>query len=126
MKTTATDQKCRLLFHYAGGVLSDSLLQQQTPAAVRSVFAPKAAGITNLSLAANNLASKGLIAFSSVAAFIGSAGQGSYAAANACMDEAVSCLAQQGLTGMNAIPYIRSHPPLTALLAILRRKASDL
>ena len=71
---------------HAGGVLSDGLLANQTPAGMKAVFAPKVNGVRNLEqysrfapLAAINL-------FSSVAASLGSGGQANYAAANSVMD----------------------------------------
>ena len=67
-------------------MLHDGLLQKQTAGSVRSVFAPKVAGALRLAAATANTALSCFAAFSSVAAAIGSAGQGSYAAANAAMD----------------------------------------
>jgi len=61
-------------------VLSDGLLASQTASGVKSVFAPKLNGLNNLANATFAAALRGVAAFSSVAAFIGSAGQASYAA----------------------------------------------
>jgi hypothetical protein len=75
----------RGIFH-AAGVLDDRLFVNQTPAALRYVFAPKAVPsqmIDRLSVSVewtNNLYA------SSIAALIGGIGQANYAAANAYMN----------------------------------------
>jgi hypothetical protein len=82
-----------------GGVLSDGLLASQSSSGVKSVFAPKFNGLNNLANATFAAALRGVATFSSVAAFIGSAGQGSYAAANAAMDARLSEMQASGLPG---------------------------
>ncbi len=85
----------------AGGVLRDALIANQTAAALRAVFASKAAGAAALGA---NLAcmplSGGAMFFSSAAAFVGSAGQGSYAAANAALDALADCMQAAGCPGL--------------------------
>ena len=83
----------------SGGVLHDGMIASQTASGVRSVFAPKVSGAANLAAAVAAAAVQGFAAFSSVAAFIGSAGQASYAAANAAMNDIVSGLHASGVTG---------------------------
>lgn len=83
----------------AGGVLSDSLIVSQTARGLREVFAPKASGSMNLAAAMSGTAAEAFAAFSSVAAFIGSAGQAAYAAANAAMDDFCDQLQSYGIPG---------------------------
>ncbi|KAK9829172.1 hypothetical protein WJX72_004291 [[Myrmecia] bisecta] len=90
----AVADECRQLTHHqrfgtilhAGGVLADALLRKQTAGTLRTVLAPKVAGTVALSRATAlaPLASVGL--FSSIAALLGNAGQGNYAAANGFLD----------------------------------------
>lgn len=80
-------------------MLSDGLLASQTASGVKSVFAPKLNGLNNLANATFAAALRGVATFSSVAAFIGSAGQASYAAANAAMDARLSEMHASGLPG---------------------------
>lgn len=77
----------------AGGVLLDGLIATQTSGAIRSVFAPKVNGLENLMSSSQARSVQSVIAFSSVAVLMGSAGQGGYAAANSAM-EAILELAQ--------------------------------
>ena len=84
---------------FSGGVLHDGMIASQTASGVRSVFAPKASGAANLAAAVAAAAVQGFAAFSSVAAFIGSAGQASYAAANAAMDDIIAGLHASGVMG---------------------------
>lgn len=83
----------------AGGVLSDSLIAHQTPESIRAVFAPKVDGAKKLKRGLQGSPLVHFTAFSSVAAFIGSAGQASYAAANAAMDEIMEGMRSCGLPG---------------------------
>ena len=85
---------------WAGGVLHDALIAGQSVHSVRSVLAPKADGARNLLAACAASPLRAWNAFSSVASFIGSAGQANYAAANAVLDALASRLQGQGLPGM--------------------------
>jgi len=76
---------------HAGGLLADGLLERQGMGTLRPVFAPKVAGGRGVlaRLAAGAVAAT--VLFSSIAGLLGSAGQGSYAAANAALD-AMACM----------------------------------
>lgn len=70
-------------------ITQDGLLGSQTLGSLRAVLAPKVAGLANLSNSAGGGAAAGcraLLAFSSIAGALGSAGQGGYAAANSAVD----------------------------------------
>ena len=75
------------LFH-AAGHLDDGLLEGQTPARQAAVIAPKLAGWQKLELACRlaNCQPEFGVAFSSMAALLGSPGQTSYAMANGALD----------------------------------------
>lgn len=75
------------LFH-AAGHLDDGLLEGQTPARQAAVIAPKLAGWHRLELACRlaNCQPEFGVAFSSMAALLGSPGQTSYATANGALD----------------------------------------
>ncbi len=71
---------------HAAGVLEDGVLQGQTWERFERVMAPKVAGAWNLHTQSLELPLDFFVCFSSVAALLGSPGQGNYAAANAFMD----------------------------------------
>jgi NADPH:quinone reductase-like Zn-dependent oxidoreductase/acyl carrier protein len=86
---------------HAAGVLDDGvLLQQQWPQFDR-VLAPKLAGAWNLHLATRARDLDFFVLFSSVAAVLGSAGQGNYAAGNAFLDLLAAERRRQGLPGLS-------------------------
>ncbi|HHP7245480.1 MAG TPA: aminotransferase class I/II-fold pyridoxal phosphate-dependent enzyme [Elainellaceae cyanobacterium] len=74
---------------HAAGVLEDDMLQNQSWEAFRKVLAPKISGAWNLHTLTQNDSLDFFVCFSSIAALLGSPGQGNYAAANACMDALV-------------------------------------
>ena len=82
-----------------GGVLHDAPLGGQSAHSVRSVLAPKADGARNLLASSAAQPLQIWNAFSSVASFMGSAGQGNYAAANSTLDAMAGALQAQGLPG---------------------------
>ncbi len=71
---------------FTGGVLHDQLLQRQSPSSLRTVAAPKVAGLLNLGKLASAQPVTAFVPFSSIAALLGNAGQTNYSAANAAMD----------------------------------------
>jgi acyl transferase domain-containing protein/NADPH:quinone reductase-like Zn-dependent oxidoreductase/acyl carrier protein len=75
----------RSVFH-AAGVLEDALLDRVDESQLRAVMAPKVEGAWNLHTLTKDDAVDAFVLYSSVAGFIGSAGQASYAAANAFLD----------------------------------------
>ncbi|MEV0675276.1 type I polyketide synthase [Actinosynnema sp. NPDC050436] len=71
---------------HAAGVLDDGVVDSITPQRVDAVFRPKVQGAVNLSELTSSLELTAFVLFSSVAATLGNAGQGAYAAANAFLD----------------------------------------
>jgi NAD(P)-dependent dehydrogenase (short-subunit alcohol dehydrogenase family) len=67
-------------------VLDDGPLATLDSERLRKVMGPKAQGAWNLHLATEGLPLEAFVMFSSVATFIGNAGQGSYVAANSFLD----------------------------------------
>ncbi len=88
------------LFH-AAGVLADGLVDGMSAAAVRSVVAPKAAGLSAVTAALHGQPLATTVLFSSVAALLGSPGQANYAAANAALDAAASSLQASGVSAVS-------------------------
>ncbi len=84
---------------HAAGVLDDGILRHQTGERFRPVLAPKVDGTWNLHRASQGLTLDFFVAFSSLAALVGAAGQGSYAAANAFMDALMLHRRAHGLAG---------------------------
>jgi acyl carrier protein len=73
------------VFH-AAGVLDDGVLGNQTWSRMAGVLRPKLAGAWNLHTLTRAMPLDYFVLFSSAAAVLGSPGQASYAAANACLD----------------------------------------
>ena len=88
---------------HTAGVLSDGLIGRQGTKSLRDVFAPKlgGAGAVPARLAASPLAA--VVLYSSVAGLLGSAGQGSYAAANSALDAAACMHSIQARSCLNVV-----------------------
>lgn len=71
---------------HAAGALDDGILTQLSLERFRPVLAPKVRGSWNLHVLTQDAPLDFMIFFSSIAALLGSPGQGNYAAANAFMD----------------------------------------
>ncbi len=69
-------------------------MASQTAAGLREVYAPKAMGLQNLAAAFGG-SGAAVVAYSSIAGVLGSAGQANYAAANAHMDAWADAATQQ-------------------------------
>ena len=86
----------RGVLHLAG-VLDDGVLRRQTPDRFAAVMAPKATGASLLHELTAGLDLRLFVLFSSSSSLLGSAGQGSYAAANAFLDGLASLRRAAGL-----------------------------
>ncbi len=78
-------------------VLADEIVLNLSESAANTVFAPKVAGAWRLHQATAHLNVDWWVVFSSIASFLGSAGQGSYAAANSWLDGLVAHRRSLGL-----------------------------
>ncbi|MGF1512617.1 MAG: aminotransferase class I/II-fold pyridoxal phosphate-dependent enzyme [Elainellaceae cyanobacterium] len=88
------------VFHLAG-TLDDGLLANQSWQRMETVMAPKVAGAWNLHQLTQPLDLDYFVCFSSMAAVVGSPGQGSYAAANAFLDAIAHHRAGLGFPGLS-------------------------
>jgi 8-amino-7-oxononanoate synthase len=86
---------------HAAGLLDDGVLAGQTWERFDRVMAPKVAGAWNLHRHSLGLPLDFFVCFSSVAALLGSPGQGNYAAANAFMDGLAHYRRSLGLPGLS-------------------------
>jgi myxalamid-type polyketide synthase MxaB len=86
---------------HAAGVLDDGMLLGQSWERFSRVMAPKVAGTWNLHSLTRDLPLDFFVCFSSVASFLGSPGQGNYAAANAFMDALSHHRQALGLPGVS-------------------------
>jgi 8-amino-7-oxononanoate synthase/malonyl CoA-acyl carrier protein transacylase len=86
---------------HAAGILDDGVLLKQTWERFKNVMTPKIQGAWNLHLATQNLPLDFFVCFSSIAALLGSPGQGNYAAANTFMDALVRDRRAKGLPGLS-------------------------
>lgn len=86
---------------HLAGVLEDRSLEQMDAADFAPVLHAKAAAAWNLHRAFQDVPLDRFILFSSAASLLGAAGQGNYAAANACLDALAHFRAAQGLPALS-------------------------
>ena len=100
-----TSKKALTGLIHASGVLADSTLQNQSAQSVRSVMTAK---VTSLEAIHQNISLQpchSSVLFSSVASFLGSAGQANYSAANGALDGLAAHWASQGQAGVSSIQW---------------------
>ena len=86
---------------HTAGVIDDGLLDGQDAGWLAAALAAKSAGAAHLDELTRGLALEQFVLFSSVAATLGSSGQGNYAAANAFLDGLAEHRAGIGLAGIS-------------------------
>ncbi|MGW5868672.1 type I polyketide synthase [Streptomyces sp. NPDC055239] len=86
---------------HAAGIVDDGVLESLTSARIDRVFAPKIDGLQHLDELTRDADLSAFVVFSSAAGIIGSAGQASYAAANAALDAFMRRRHSLGLPGVS-------------------------
>jgi acyl transferase domain-containing protein/acyl carrier protein len=86
---------------HAAGVLDDGILLQQDADRFERVMTPKVRGAWNLHSLSEGMELDFFVLFSSIAALLGSPGQGNYAAANAYLDALAAYRRARGLPGLS-------------------------
>lgn len=86
---------------HAAGVLDDGLVTNQTPERCAAVAAPKVLGLAHLDRCTRDLHPRFFVAYSSVAATLGSPGQTAYGAANGWLDGYMQQRRLEGLPGLS-------------------------
>ncbi|MFF4756916.1 type I polyketide synthase, partial [Streptomyces sp. NPDC002514] len=86
---------------HMAGVLDDGVISALTPERLAGVFGPKADAVRHLDELTRGMDLDAFVVFSSAAALMGSAGQGSYAAANAFLDGVMAGRRAAGLPGVS-------------------------
>ncbi|MFE6774575.1 type I polyketide synthase [Streptomyces sp. NPDC057702] len=84
---------------HAAGVVDDGVLESLAPQRIDHVFGPKVDGLLHLDELTQDADLSAFVVFSSAAGVLGSAGQASYAAANATLDALVQRRHARGLPG---------------------------
>lgn len=103
----------RGIFHCAG-VLDDGLLMNYDASRLERIMAPKTIGAWNIHLLTKSLDLDLFVLFSSVASAVGTAGQGGYASANACLDALAARRQASGLPGISINWGPWAHTGMTA------------
>jgi NADPH:quinone reductase-like Zn-dependent oxidoreductase/acyl carrier protein len=96
LKAIPADLPLRGVVH-AAGVLDDGMLSEQSAERLARVLAPKVGGACHLDALTREADLDFFVLFSSAAGTLGSAGQGGYAAANACLDALAARRRAEGL-----------------------------
>ncbi|WP_063131804.1 type I polyketide synthase, partial [Nocardia fusca] len=86
---------------HAAGVLADATLDTLTPEQIDTVLAPKVDAALHLHELTAELELSAFVLFSSIAAVLGSPGQGNYAAANSVLDALAQRRAHAGLAAVS-------------------------
>ncbi|CAI2536326.1 Beta-ketoacyl-acyl-carrier-protein synthase I [Serratia ficaria] len=86
---------------HAAGVLNDGILHEQSDVQLNQVFDAKVQGAIHLDRMTREHDLDFFVLFSSIAGTLGSAGQGIYAAANACLDAIAANRRTLGLAGQS-------------------------
>ncbi|MGA6208848.1 SDR family NAD(P)-dependent oxidoreductase [Nocardia testacea] len=86
---------------HAAGVLADATLDTLTPEQIDTVLAPKVDAALHLHELTAHLDLSAFVLFSSIAAVLGSPGQGNYAAANSVLDALAQRRARAGLAAVS-------------------------
>ncbi|MEM9923109.1 MAG: type I polyketide synthase [Cyanobacteria bacterium P01_D01_bin.50] len=86
---------------HTAGVLRDAVLEHQNWELFTQVMAPKIKGAWNLHSLSQELPIEFFVVFSSATSFLGSPGQGNYAAANAFLDALAYYRQSQGMPGLS-------------------------
>lgn len=97
-RSTGSSPQLATILH-AGGMLQDALFLQQPAAGIRAVCAPKLPFAARAVSEGQHQALRAINMFSSVAAYVGSAGQANYAAANSALNCWAEVLQLGGLPG---------------------------
>ena len=90
---------------HASGVLADATLQNQSAQSVRSVMTAKVSSLQAIASSTALQPCKSSVLFSSVASFLGSAGQANYSAANGALDGLAAQWGAQGRAGVSSIQW---------------------
>jgi len=100
LETIPSDVPLRGVVHTAG-VLDDGVLLEQSAERFERVLAPKVGGACHLDALTRSADLDFFVLFSSVTGTLGSAGQGGYTAANACLDALAARRRAEGLAGQS-------------------------